>query len=378
MKQATLVLQKQSRPRAEALLQGSWLMEHPIPSLEPLEDLLLGGQFATLSLVAGDSFAWDSRLMAFLMACQRLCEQYQCQLELVDMPEEVVQLFQLANAVPANRSVAEVDAHSQGIMGRLQWLLNKTRHIREEVVDFLAFTGELTLAFLRWLLGRGSARWTDILSFCHQAGPSALAIITLQSILVGMILAYLGMVQLRQFGAEVYVSNLVAIGMVREMGALMTAIIMSGRTGAAYAAQLGTMQVNEEIDALTTLGLEPVDYLVLPRTLALVFCIPLLCLYSNVLGMLGGGLVATGMEMTWRMYLYQLTEAISVGDILTGVFKSLIFAKLIAVAGCRAGLACGRSSAAVGQATTTAVVTAIIYLVIADAGLNILFYHLGI
>ncbi|MGB1270784.1 MAG: MlaE family ABC transporter permease [Endozoicomonas sp.] len=372
MKQATMVLQKQSRSRSEALLQGSWLMEHPIPSLEPLEDLLIGGQFATLRLVAGSSFAWDSRLMAFLLACQQLCEQYQCQLELVDMPEEVVRLFQLANAVPANRSVAEVKT------GRLQWLLNKAWHIREEVVDFLAFTGDLTLAFLRWMSGRGSARWADILSFCHQAGPSALAIISLQSILVGMILAYLGMVQLRLFGAEVYVSNLVAIGMVREMGALMTAIIMSGRTGAGYAAQLGTMQVNEEIDALTTLGLEPVDYLVLPRTLALVFCIPLLCLYSNVLGMLGGGLVATGMEMTWRMYLYQLTEAISVGDILTGVFKSLIFAKLIAVAGCRAGLGCGRSSAAVGQATTTAVVTAIIYLVIADAGLNILFYHLGI
>ena len=192
-----------------------------------------------------------------------------------------------------------------------------------------------------------------------------------------MILAYLGMVQLSQFGAEVYVANLVGVGMVREMGALMTAVIMSNLP-VPYAAQLGTMQVNEEIDALTTLGITPMDYLVLPRTLALILTIPLLCLYCNILGMFGGGLVATSMDITWLMYLYQLRDSISFGDIMTGVAKSFLFALLIAMAGCRAGLACGRSSAAVGQATTNAVVTAIIYLVVADAGLNILFYHLGI
>lgn len=367
-----MVLQNKYCPKIEAHIHGSWLIGHQIPSLVVLEKLLSDDKFTTLIMVAGEPFAWDSRLLSFLMACQRLCNQHRCALELKGMPGDVSKLFRLANTVPAHQ--ATLKEKTSG----LQFLLKEVVHIYQEIVGFLEFIGALTLAFLRWLSGRGSTCWSDILSFCYQAGPSALAIITIQSVLMGMILAYLGMVQLQQFGAEVYVSNLVALGMVREMGALMTAVIMSGRTGAAYAAQLGTMQVNEEIDALTTLGIQSMDYLVLPRTLALVFCVPLLCLFSNILGMLGGGLVATGMDITWRMYLQQLAGAITVGDIFTGIFKSLVFAQLIAVSGCRAGLACGRSSAAVGHATTSAVVTAIIYLIIADAGLNILFYKIGI
>ncbi|MGO0306522.1 ABC transporter permease [Endozoicomonas acroporae] len=372
MNQATLTFDKVSDPKVVITLQGSWTINGVLPALDQLSALPDYDQLKTVAFISGDDFSWDSRLLAWLLACQRMLEPSHCQLDLSGLPEDVRDLCRLANTVPPNKALPD---RNPSLLHRL---VDRVARMGDEAMELLAFIGELALSLSRWLSRKGSARWSDIISFCHQSGPSALPIITLQSVLIGMILAYLGMVQLRQFGAEVYVANLVGVGMVREMGALMTAVIMSGRTGAAYAAQLGTMQVNEEIDALTTLGINPMDYLVLPRTLALILTIPLLCLYSNILGMLGGGLVATSMDITWLMYLYQLQDAISFGDIMTGVAKSFLFALMIAMAGCRAGLACGRSSAAVGQATTNAVVTAIIYLVVADAGLNILFYHLGI
>lgn len=374
MDQATLVIKaadnRASEPALTVTLQGSWTIGSKLPGPDLLAVQANNNPVTRVVFEAAESFSWDSRLLAWLMAAQR--QLGSCSFDLSALPGEVGELFRLANSVPASQAHTAVPATLQ------QKMFAGVARLGDEALGLLAFIGDLFLALGRWLIGKSSARWLDILSFCHQSGPSALAIITLQSVLIGMILAYLGVVQLRQFGAEVYVANLVGVGMVREMGALMTAVIMSGRTGAAYAAGLGTMQVNEEIDALTTLGIRPMDNLVLPRTLALLLTMPLLCLYSNVLGMLGGGLVATSMDVTWLLYLHQLRDAITVTDMATGVFKSFVFALLIAMAGCRAGLECGRSSAAVGQATTRAVVTALIYLIVADAGLNILFFHLGV
>lgn len=372
MNQATFSLNVTAVSTLEVTLHGGWLMQNSLPTHQPLKSVLVDYQISAVIFKAANHFQWDSKLMAWLLECQRhLAAISDAQFDFHYLPVEISELWQLANAVTPN-------VETPPIKNLQQQLLDKLEHIGDSVLNNLAFIGGLCIAFYHWAIGRGSARWADIMTLCHQSGPQALPIITLQSVLVGMILAYLGVVQLKQFGAEVYVSDLVALGMVREMGALMTAIVMSGRTGAAYAAQLGTMQVNEEIDALTTLGIKPMDYLIVPRTLALLITIPLLSLYSNILGMIGGGLVATGMNITWRMYLFQIQEAITFSDIATGLFKSFIFAALIAIAGCRAGLACGRSSAAVGQATTNAVVAAIIYLVVADAALNIIYYHLGI
>ena len=162
----------------------------------------------------------------------------------------------------------------------------------------MAFIGEVTIALFKLPLGQANTRFSDFKNFCYQAGPDAFAIISLTSVLVGMILAYLGAVQLQQFGAEIYVADLVVIGMLREMGVLMTAVVMAGRTGAAYAAQLGTMQTNEEVDAITTMGISPIEFLVVPRMLALVVMMPLLTIYADLLGMVGGGIVAGGMGIT--------------------------------------------------------------------------------
>ena len=354
-------------PQVEVLtLQGAWLKEHKLPVANSLDEIYQSGA-KTICFKPCDDFQWDTRFMTFLLQCYRRSAANDIQLDVSLLPDECQQLFKLATAVAPQQTSS-----------RPASLFFSFKKVKLAAEDQLHFVGEVTLAFFSLLTGRARTRVSDCFFFFQQTGPNAVPIITLISILVGMILAYLGLIQLRQFGAQVYIADLVAIGMAREMGALMTAIILAGRTGASYAAQLGTMQVNEEIDALVTLGMRPVEYLVLPRIFALVVAMPLLTIYSNVLGIIGGALVATGMDLTFTQYFHHVSQALSIHSILTGCFKSMVFGLLIAMAGCQAGMRCGRSSAAVGEATTKAVVSAIIYLVVADAAINIIYYKLGI
>jgi phospholipid/cholesterol/gamma-HCH transport system permease protein len=194
-----------------------------------------------------------------------------------------------------------------------------------------------------------------------------------------VILAFLGSVQLLQFGAQIYVAPLVAIGMARDMAAMMVGIILAGRTGAAFAAQLGTMQVNEEIDALSTFGFAPMDFLVLPRVLALVLMTPLLCLYADLMGILGGALVGVMfLDLPSVTYFQATQEGVRLVDFTGGLIKAAVYGIVVAVAGCLKGIQCGRSSAAVGQATTSAVVTSIIFIVVSMAILTVIYNALGI
>ncbi len=326
-----------------------------------------------LSLVSDQLQRWDSSLTAALLQLARWCEQQEIQLDTTATPEALQQLLQLATAIP--RYQPNTPTGSRGWLTVLQLkILEQWKGLARSLV----FIGDLSLALGNWLRGKAKTRRQDLFFFIYQVGPRALAIVTLIALLVGMILAYLGSVQLRQLGAQVYVADLVAIGMVREMGALMTAVIMAGRTGAAYAAQLGTMQVNEEIDALKTMGISTMEFLVLPRMLALVFIMPLLCIYADVIGIFGGALVATSMDVNVNQYILQTQGAVDWVDITTGLIKSVFFGILIAIAGCQAGIECGRNSDAVGMAATNAVVRAIVYLVVADAAFNILYDKLGI
>lgn len=371
MNQPAYSLEQKSQHTYTVTLSGHWTRQHSAPSIDEIRGRLQAPG-VTVCFLPDTSLEWDSTLIACLLSLHRKALAEGCRIELHNLPEDIGALLNLATAVPpADQTDSRKGKLSQSLLGIPGKAWKGAR-------EFFEFTGEISLSLVRLLLGKSDTRFRDVIDCLDQSGPAALPIVTLLSFLVGMILAYLGTVQLRQLGAEVYVANLVGLGMVREMGALMTAVIMAGRTGAAYAAQLGSMQVNEEIDALVTLGIKPVDYLVVPRMLALVFAMPLLTLYSNVLGMLGGGAVALGMDITFTQYIHQLSEAFTGTDIVTGLLKSLVFGALISFAGCQAGLQCGRSSAAVGQATTRAVVSAIVYLVVADAGLNILFFELGV
>ena len=361
------------------LFSGDWLLEQACPPSQAIIDAVTHSTDALsavteISLVADDNLRWDSQFVSRLYRCQQTLHSQTIKLDVLQLPSGVQQLLSVATAVAP---VKQANAERDGLLANVD-LLNWLRVSQTEIKDFIGFIGEITIACGRLIKGQANARWSDFFYFVQQAGPNAIGIVTLVSVLVGMILAYLGLVQLKLFGAEIYVANLVTIGMVREMGALMTAVIMAGRTGAAYAAQLGTMQVNEEVDAITTLGISPMEFLVLPRMFALICMMPLLCLYSDAVGLIGGAIVASGMDITLNQYIAQSRDAIGLMDVMTGLFKSLVFGVLIAIAGCKAGIQSGRSSAAVGEATTKAVVTATVYLVIADASLNIIYDKLGI
>ena len=207
----------------------------------------------------------------------------------------------------------------------------------------------------------------------------SLPIVSLVSFLIGMIFAFVGVRQLQQFGAGIYVANLVAVAMVREMAPIMTAIIMAGRTGAAYAAALGAMKVNEEIDALASLGVNPIDFLVLPRLVALVVMMPLLALYGSLVGILGGAVVSLVMlDVSLVQYAAQTAESLGISSLLGGLFKALVYGSLVAVAGCEQGMACGRSAMAVGQATTRAVVMGIVLVICSAALLTVIYITLDI
>jgi len=361
----------QDAPHAQLHICGDWQLGHTPEGASLCE--AIPANCKTITLDTQELTQWDSSLATALLQLVRWCEQQQIQLDTSAAPEALQQLLTLATAIPVYQ--ANTSSVRQNFFIRVH--LN-TLALWNEVARTLTFIGEISLAFINWLRGHAKTRRQDILFFIDQAGPRALAIVTLIALLVGMILAYLGSVQLRQLGAQVYVADLVAIGMVREMGALMTAVIMAGRTGAAYAAQLGTMQVNEEIDALKTMGISTMEFLVLPRLLALVFIMPLLCVYADVIGMLGGALVATSMDVNFNQYVLQTQGAVAWIDIAAGLIKSVSFGILIAIAGCQAGIDCGRNSDAVGMAATNAVVRAIVYLVLADAAFNILYDKLGI
>ncbi|MEH6585615.1 MAG: ABC transporter permease [Halioglobus sp.] len=364
----------EDRDSAVLMLTGDWIQGQTHRDFQVLKDDLLGITAAELVVDGSQVKRWDSVLMAFLLQSFNQCREDNILFRTRALPEGVEQLLKVATAVPTHLPPTEppVPWHQALNPGY------RVQELWQSSLESLAFIGELGIALWRLLLGKANTRFSDFRSFCYQAGPDAFAIISLTSVLVGMILAYLGAVQLQQFGAEVYVADLVVIGMLREMGVLMTAIVMAGRTGAAYAAQLGTMQANEEIDAITTMGISPMEFLVVPRMLALVVTMPLLTLYANVLGIIGGGIVAGGLGITPLMYIAEGETALSLSHLFVGLIKSVVFGVLIAVAGCRSGINSGRSSAAVGQAATEAVVTAIVYLIVADAAINIIFQQVGI
>lgn len=344
-------------------LAGEWRIAHGLPSADPVVNALDEAPPARLIVSAEGLAGWDSSLLTFLLDVHAACSDRRIPCDFAALPEGVRRLLVLATTVP-ERDDAKRQAEAPPFFDRLGILsLAMWRYTGEA----LTFLGECTYSFGRLLRGRCRFRRSDLGLFIQQSGAQALPIVSLIAILIGMILAFVGAVQLRLFGAQAYVANLVGIAMLREMGAMMTAIIMAGRTGAAFAAQLGTMQVNEEVDALRTFGVIPMDYLVMPRMLALILMMPLLCIYADFLGIFGGFLVGTGMlDLSPAQYIEQTLRWLKFKDLMLGIGKSVIFGVIIASCGCYAGIQSGRSAAAVGEATTRAVVTAIVWIIVAD------------
>ncbi len=357
-------------------VSGSWTIDCRLPSAEQvLRRLHAQPKLKKVEFDTQDLTGWDSGFLTFLLKIKIDCDRKNIIFDKSTLPEGVQRLLDLATAVPerkgARRESLRQPFLSKVGSGFLSWLRTSG--------DMLAFIGETFLATLRFLTGKARFRRSDLLEFIQDAGARAFPIVSLISVLVGLILAFVGAVQLKMFGAQIYVANLVGLAMAREMGAMMAAIIMAGRTGAAYAAQLGTMQVNEEIDALQTLGISPMEFLVMPRMFALVLMMPLLCVYADLMGILGGALVGIGMlDITVSQYYQQTKSALDLTQFGIGIFKSVIFGILVALSGCLHGMQSGRSASAVGDAATSAVVTAIIWIIVADALMTVICNAIGI
>jgi phospholipid/cholesterol/gamma-HCH transport system permease protein len=357
-----------------ARLRGSWRLQDGLPAPIVAEDEL-SASLRSLRLEDAGISAWDSGLVTSLAGLIKACRSRGIEVDKEALPEGARHLLDLAFAVPES----VVGARSEPRYALLAAIGMAVMSAARQLSEMSCFLGEVVLSFGRLLRGKAQYRRGDLALLVQDVGPDALPIVSLISFLVGLILAYMGAVQLEKFGAQIYIADLVAIGMVREIAALMTGIILAGRTGASFAAQLGTMQVNEEIDAFRTLGISPIDQLVLPRIVALLLMVPLLTLYASFVGMVAG-MVAAKLIFNIDVYEYyhETLRALDLRQFAVGLSKGTTYGALVALAGCLRGMQCGRSAQAVGEATTSAVVTSILLIVIAASVLTVVYQQLGV
>jgi phospholipid/cholesterol/gamma-HCH transport system permease protein len=267
---------------------------------------------------------------------------------------------------PPPKPFRPVTALGGGVLASLQGMRGR-----------LTFLGETTMIAAGIVPRPWRLRWVEVLRHLDEAGTRAFPLCILLGVLIGVILAFQSSVPMRQFGAEIFIPQLVGISLTRELGPLLAGVILAGRTGSAYAAELGTMRVNEEVDALRTMGLDPIAWLVLPRVLAALLVMPVLALVMDVTGIIGMGMVMASLGFPPTAVMNQLVQWLSIGDVLGGLGKAACFGLAIGYIGCHAGLAAGRGPRAVGDAATSAVVGGIVALVVLDGIFAILFFRLG-
>jgi phospholipid/cholesterol/gamma-HCH transport system permease protein len=338
------------------VVRGDWIAQAgriPAFSAETLRDRSAG---KTVAIDAAGLGRWDSGLVTFLWEVKRSAAIAGLTVDMSTLPNSARKLLAL---LPDELDSVE-PAQRRGFRP-LNWLGGKTIGMFTEIGVLSELLRVIVGGGLRAALGKALTRAVDLLANIRAAGPSALMIVSVVNFLIGAILAFVGAVQLRKFAADIFVANLVGLALVREMTAVMTAIVMAGRTGGAYAARIATMRGNEELDALEVVGIPVADYLILPSVLALVFTMPLLYLYGCLIGILGGLLVSVGMlNITTLGFVHQTLDAVPFSQFAFGFVKSVAFAIMIGVTSCRIGLQAGRSAADVGVAATRAVVVGIV------------------
>jgi phospholipid/cholesterol/gamma-HCH transport system permease protein len=350
--------------------EGRWRITESRPGWDAVR---AGRTPARVALSVDAVEKWDSSLLLFLFEVQQWCRVEGAYCDVDALPEKLRDMLaQLSRShetsVPFDRS--ETFFETVGHATFEVW------HKGREIAHFV---GECTLSAVKLAKLPHKFRWRDCLQEMQQCGAMALPIVSLISFLVGLTLAYTGALVLRQYGGDIYVADLVGISMVREMGALMTAIVLAGRTGAAFAAHLGNMKANEEIDALSTLGISPVDFLVAPRLLALGLMMPLLALYASCVGIVGGMVVSKlVLDISPTAFWVEMLTIVDLSDVLSGLIKACTFGVIVGLSGCLRGLQAERSAAGVGRAATSAVVTAILFIIVADALYAVAFDILGI
>lgn len=358
------------------VLAGNWSLEQALPRFDALVSSSTRGQ-ADLRRLCFDTSGlgtWDSSLLVFLLQCQDYCDAHKIEYDTAGLPESVSRLLALAHAVP---EAVQAEAPTRiGFVGRIGTAVLGGWN---QFVAALTFIGEVALSLAGLFTRRNHMRWRQFWVVVQTNSSGALPIVSLIALLVGVIIAFLGVVVLERFGAGYYVSYLVGFGMLREMAALMTGIIIAGRTGAAFAAELGTMKVTEEIDAYKTLGISPIDHLVLPRVLGIFVMMPLLTIYADLVGVVGGMVVSRSLlDLSFTQFTNGLLTAVTLSDALLGVLKGTIFGLIVGIAGCMKGLQGGSDASAVGRAATAAVVLGITLIVAANAVVDWLAAVIGI
>ena len=352
---------------------GSWTI-HVNPCSTPDIAENIPSHIKSICFNTDELCNWDSRLLVELVNITDYAATQSIAIDVQGLPSGLQKLLKLTRK---KTSLPPREKYSES--GLFEEIGKQNIRVFNQIVEMLAFTGEILLSCLRFFSGRARFLKRDLIYFLYDCGPQALPIVSLISFLVGFTLAFIGAVQLQMFGADIYVANLVGLAMTREMGPMMAAIIMAGRTGAAFAAQLGTMQANEEIDALQTMGLNPLDFLVLPRMTALIIMMPFLAICADFIGILGGFFIGSfSLDISPVLYYEQTIKAVSLNHFIVGVSKSIVFGYIVAFCGCIKGMHCARSTGAVGKATTSAVVTAIVLIVISDAAFTFFFNLIGI
>ncbi len=296
------------------------------------------------------------------------------QVRIVGLKKEFQKILNLYDPEDAGHLEGKSQKHSNPVVE----IGKKTISAWNEFVILISFVGELFMATVFAFTHPRKIRWKDAFWVAETAGANALPLVTLISFLVGLIMAFQAAIPMRMFGAEIFVANLIALSMMRELGPLMTAIVIGGRSGSAFAAELGTMRINEEIDALTTMGLDPVRFLVVTRVIATVLMTPLLTIYANIVGILGGAAVLFSFGFTLNAYVNQVMASVTYIDFMGGIFKSFVFGLLIAAVGCLRGLQTKTGPSAVGESTTRAVVSSIILIVVVDGLFSVIYFYLGI
>ncbi len=353
---------------------GQWHISYSLPEVSPLLTAMQEPQVQRLIFHEKDLISWDSSLLALLVRLIRAAKEQQLRIDTSNLSKGLQKLLEMAFRVQ------QQDVNHAPIQYSLwERLKNGWEDMLQGYESFLEFFGEIAQGFYRLVRGKADVRGTDIWEAIEECGAKSLPIVSITSLLFGLILAFVGAIQLTQFGAQRFVAPLVGIGMLRVMGAVMVGIVMSGRIGAAYAALIGTMQVNEEVDALKTFGFSAIDFLVLPRIIAMICMAPLLTLYADFMGILGGFLVGVFMlDLSPQEYISATITYVPILHLFIGLIYGTVFGVIIAVAGCHQGIFCGRSAEAVGQATTSAVVNSIVGIIVATAIITIICNRLGV
>jgi phospholipid/cholesterol/gamma-HCH transport system permease protein len=355
-------------------LTGRLSLETIAPILPEIKNLLEAKQPSRLTLNLGGLTFMDSAGALTLLRIEDEAREKSIPFSIIDMSEEAKDLMQLIDRQALTLAPLNPSERRVGLIAEIG---EQSIRLLEDIQKVLTFSGILIAEIISSLRHPRTVRWGDTINYMKKVGVDGLPILGLISFLLGLIMAFMSSLQLKQFGANIYVASLVGLAMVRELGPIITAVLVAGRSGSAFAAEIGTMKVNEEVDALITMGFDPVKFLAIPKVFAAMFVVPLLTLFSDLFAIFGGLLVGVmGLDITVFTYLKQTASSFRAFDVLTGVIKSMVFAVEIAGIGCHRGFEVRGGTEAVGNAATSAVVSSLFLIIVTDSTFAIILNYI--